>query len=108
MILKRISLCLIAMQLIATSFAQDTTQQIIKGRMNSAAQMKKPYVIMISIDGMRTDFTELHHASFLQKASKEGVRAKYMTPSFPSLTFPNHYAIANGHYRDWETIGGRL
>ena len=98
MILKRISLCLIAIQLIATSFAQDTTQQIIKGRMNSAAQMKKPYVIMISIDGMRTDFTELHHASFLQKASKEGVRAKYMTPSFPSLTFPNHYAIATGQY----------
>ena len=98
MILKRISLCLLAIQLIAPSFAQDTTQQIIKGRMNSAAQMKKPYVILISIDGMRTDFTELHNASFLQKASKEGVRAKFMTPSFPSLTFPNHYAIATGQY----------
>ena len=96
--LKRFNLCMIAMMMIATSFAQDTTQQIIAGRKNSADQMKKPYVIMISIDGMRTDFAELHHASFLQKVSKEGVRAKYMIPSFPSLTFPNHYAIATGQY----------
>ena len=96
--LKRFNLFIIAMMMIATSFAQDTTQQIIAGRKNSTAQMKKPYVIMISIDGMRTDFTEMHNASFLQKASKEGVRAKYMIPSFPSLTFPNHYAIATGQY----------
>jgi len=89
---------MIATMMFATSFAQDTTQQIIAGRKNSAAQMKKPYVIMISIDGMRTDFTEMHNASFLQKASKEGVRAKFMIPSFPSLTFPNHYAIATGQY----------
>ena len=96
--LKRFNLCMAAMMMIASSFAQDTTQQIIAGRKNSATQMKKPYVIMISIDGMRTDFAELHHASFLQKVSKEGVRAKYMIPSFPSLTFPNHYAIATGQY----------
>jgi predicted AlkP superfamily pyrophosphatase or phosphodiesterase len=96
--LKRFNLFTIAIMMIATSFAQDTTQQIIAGRKNSTAQMKKPYVILISIDGMRTDFTEMHHASFLQKASKEGVRAKYMIPSYPSLTFPNHYAIATGQY----------
>ncbi len=96
--LKRFNLCMAAIMMIASSFAQDTTQQIIAGRKNSATQMKKPYVIMISIDGMRTDFAELHHASFLQKVSKEGVRAKYMIPSFPSLTFPNHYAIATGQY----------
>lgn len=96
--LKRFNLFMIATMMFATSFAQDTTQQIIAGRKNSSVQMKKPYVIMISIDGMRTDFTEMHNASFLQKASKEGVRAKFMIPSFPSLTFPNHYAIATGQY----------
>jgi len=96
--LQRISFSLLAVLLMLSGFAQDTTQQIINGRKNSAAQMKKPYVIMISIDGMRTDFTEIHQAHFLQKISKEGIRAKYMTPSFPSLTFPNHYAIATGQY----------
>ena len=96
--LQKISLCALAVIIITVSFAQDTTQQIISGRINSAEQMKKPYVVMISIDGMRNDFTELHNAKFLQKVSKEGVRAKYMIPSFPSLTFPNHYAIATGLY----------
>jgi len=60
--LKRFNLLVIAMMIVASSFAQDTTQQIISGRKNSAEQMKKPYVIMISIDGMRTDFTELHQS----------------------------------------------
>ena len=96
--LQKISFSILAVLMMLSAFAQDTTQQIISGRKNSVTQMKKPYVIMISIDGMRTDFTELHQASFLQKASKEGVRAKYMIPSFPSLTFPNHYAIATGQY----------
>ena len=96
--LQKISFSILAVLMTLGGFAQDTTQQIISGRKNSAAQMKKPYVIMISIDGMRADFTELHQASFLQKVSKEGVRAKYMIPSFPSLTFPNHYAIATGQY----------
>lgn len=78
--------------------AQDTTQKIMEHRENSAAQMKKPYVILISIDGFRGDFTELHHASFLSKMGKQGVRAEYMIPSYPSLTFPNHYTIVTGMY----------
>ena len=36
--------------------AQDTTQQITTGRFNSIAAQKKPYVILISIDGLRADF----------------------------------------------------
>ncbi len=79
-------------------FAQDTTQKIIEGRKNDKSQFNKPYVILISADGFRSDFTELYDASFLKTASTNGVRAKFMTPSFPSLTFPNHYTIATGMY----------
>ncbi len=96
--LKRFNLLLLAMMMVASGFAQDTTEHIISGRKNSAEQMKKPYLILISIDGMRNDFTDLHQARYLQKASKVGVRAKYMIPSFPSLTFPNHYTIVTGLY----------
>jgi len=81
-----------------TSYAQDTTQQIIEGRKNSADQMNKPYVILISADGFRADFTELYDAKNLKAFSKNGVRAKYMTPSYPSVTFPNHYSIVTGLY----------
>jgi predicted AlkP superfamily pyrophosphatase or phosphodiesterase len=78
--------------------AQDTTQQITKGRTNSVDQMNKPYVILISADGFRADFAEKYQAKFLLAASQKGVRADYMTPSYPSVTFPNHYTIVTGLY----------
>lgn len=78
--------------------AQDTTQQIIPNRFNSAAQQEKPYVILISADGFRNDFAEKYQAKNLLRLSNEGVCAASMQPSFPSLTFPNHYTIATGMY----------
>ncbi len=80
------------------SLAQDTSQQLVPNRSNAPSQYKKPYVILISADGYRADFTEKYEAHFLQTVSQAGVRAEYMTPSFPSLTFPNHYSIATGMY----------
>ena len=73
-------------------------QQIISGRKNSPEQITKPYVILISADGFRADFTELYEAKKLQALSKQGIRGKYMIPSYPSVTFPNHYSIVTGLY----------
>lgn len=78
--------------------AQDTTQQITPGRFNSATAQKKPYVILISIDGLRSDFVEKFNAKSLQAFGQSGVVADYMTSVFPSLTFPNHYSIVTGLY----------
>lgn len=78
--------------------AQDTTQQIINGRFNSASAQKRPYVIMFSIDGLRADFVDKYNATALQAYGKNGIVADYMTSSFPSLTFPNHYSIVTGLY----------
>ena len=44
-----------------------TDQQIISGRKNSPEQMNKPYVILISADGFRADFTELYEAKKLRE-----------------------------------------
>jgi predicted AlkP superfamily pyrophosphatase or phosphodiesterase len=55
-------------------------------------------VILISADGFRADFTEKYDARFLQSIQQVGVRAKYMQPSYPSVTFPNHYTIVTGLY----------
>ena len=71
-------------------FAQDTTEQINPLTKNDPSQYKKPYVILISADGFRADFAEKYDATFLQTISQNGVRAKYMQPSYPSVTFPNH------------------
>lgn len=78
--------------------AQDTTQQVVAGRMNSVEQEHKPYVILISADGFRYDFAQRYHATNLLRFSSNGVAAHSMIPSFPSLTFPNHYTIATGLY----------
>lgn len=79
-------------------FAQDTAQQINLLTKNDPSQYNQPYVILISADGFRADFTEKYDAKFLQSISKTGVRAKYMQPSYPSVTFPNHYTIVTGLY----------
>lgn len=81
------------------AFAQpDTTQKIVENRTNSGIQQTKPYVILISIDGFRHDYARLYRAENLLKKSAAGVQAEYMMPSFPSLTFPNHYSIVTGMY----------
>ncbi len=79
-------------------FAQDTTEQIMPGRKNSTVQQQKPYVILISADGFRHDFAEKYQATNLLQRRKKGATAAYMSPSFPSLTFPNHYTIVTGLY----------
>ena len=89
---------LFAVFISTATLAQDTTQQITPNRYNSAAAQKKPYVILISIDGLRSDFVEKFNAKSLQAYGKSGIVAEYMTSAFPSLTFPNHYSIVTGLY----------
>lgn len=58
----------------------------------------KPTVILISLDGFRYDYLDKFSPPTLNKLAKNGVRAKWMIPSFPTKTFPNHYTIATGLY----------
>jgi predicted AlkP superfamily pyrophosphatase or phosphodiesterase len=58
----------------------------------------KPTVILISLDGFRYDYLEKFNPPTLNRLAKAGVRAKWMIPSFPTKTFPNHYTIATGLY----------
>jgi predicted AlkP superfamily pyrophosphatase or phosphodiesterase len=53
-------------------------------------------VLLVSIDGLRADAIDLGVSPNLQRFAAEGVRARWMSPSYPSLTFPNHYSIVTG------------
>ena len=53
-------------------------------------------LILVSIDGFRWDYLQKMDAPVLKQLAAEGVHAKRMTSSFPSLTFPNHYTIVTG------------
>ncbi len=66
---------------------------------NSAAAQKAHYVVLVSLDGFRWDYAAKYGAKNLMALGKQGVTAPQgMLPSYPSLTFPNHYAIATGLY----------
>lgn len=78
--------------------AQDLSQQIEPGRQNSIEQTKKPYVIFISADGFRHDYAEKYQAKNLLALREKGVKAIAMKPSFPSVTFSNHYTLVTGMY----------
>ncbi|MDQ2973892.1 MAG: ectonucleotide pyrophosphatase/phosphodiesterase, partial [Acidobacteriota bacterium] len=58
----------------------------------------RPTVILVSLDGFRYDYLKKYKPTNLNQLARAGVRAKWMVPSFPSKTFPNHYTIATGLY----------
>ncbi len=78
--------------------AQDTTQHRVEGRVNDLSQQAKPYVILISADGFRADFADQYEAGYLKSMRPVGVSAPSMIPSYPTLTFPNHYTLVTGLY----------
>ncbi|MGE0625058.1 MAG: alkaline phosphatase family protein [Pseudomonadales bacterium] len=59
-----------------------------------------PIVVLLSWDGMRHDFPDLADFPALQRLETEGVRARRLTPVFPSNTFPGHISLATGTYPD--------
>lgn len=67
---------------------------------NSKASLKKPYVILISLDGFRWDYVDKFQPPHLGNFIKNGVKAASLIPAFPTKTFPNHYSIATGMYPD--------
>jgi len=51
--------------------------------------------VLVSIDGMRPDDLDRGDTPVLDALAADGARGT-MTPSFPSLTFPNHYSLVTG------------
>jgi predicted AlkP superfamily pyrophosphatase or phosphodiesterase len=66
---------------------------------NSAAAQSAHYVVLVSLDGFRWDYAKSFGATHLLALGKHGVWApEGMIPSYPSLTFPNHFTIVTGLY----------
>jgi predicted AlkP superfamily pyrophosphatase or phosphodiesterase len=95
---KVISLAILFACPFFASAQSDSLQHINLNSRNSAEQQQKPYVILISADGFRYDYAKKYQASHLLELSGNGIQAESMIPSFPSLTFPNHYTLVTGMY----------
>lgn len=66
----------------------------------------RPTVILVALDGFRADYLDKYRPEHLGRLAAGGVRARWMVPVFPSLTFPNHYSIATGLYAEGHGIVG--
>lgn len=66
---------------------------------NSDIAQHAHYVVLVSLDGFRWDYAARDGAKHLLALGKAGVWApEGMMPSFPTLTFPNHFTIVTGLY----------
>lgn len=76
------------------------------GGVNAPPQRNKPYVILISFDGMRSDYLDRIRLPNFERVMRRGVRSAGMIPVYPSKTFPNHYSIATGMYSETHGLVG--
>jgi predicted AlkP superfamily pyrophosphatase or phosphodiesterase len=53
-------------------------------------------LVLVSMDGFRPDDLGHGRTPNLDALARDGVRAAGMRPSYPSLTFPNHYTLVTG------------
>ncbi|EAT09110.1 type I phosphodiesterase/nucleotide pyrophosphatase family protein [Sphingomonas sp. SKA58] len=65
----------------------------------AAAEQRAPVTILVSIDGFRSDYLARGVTPHLAALAADGVQAS-MRPSFPTKTFPNHWAIVTGDRPD--------
>ena len=54
-----------------------------------------PTLLLVSLDGVRPDALGRGDTPTLDALARDGVQA-WMRPSYPSLTFPNHYTLVTG------------
>ncbi|KAL9063617.1 MAG: hypothetical protein Q9157_008156 [Trypethelium eluteriae] len=62
--------------------------------------------ILISLDGFRADFLQRGLTPTLNAFIQDGISPQYMLPSFPSVTFPNHFTLVTGLYPESHGVVG--
>ena len=55
-----------------------------------------PIVVLVSIDGLPADMLGSERLPTLDAIARQGVQAAWLQPSYPTLTFPNHYTLVTG------------
>jgi ectonucleotide pyrophosphatase/phosphodiesterase family protein 6 len=54
-------------------------------------------LIMVLFDAFRWDYPDVISGfKGFPRMAKEGVRAEYLLPEFPTMSWPNHYSLTTG------------
>ena len=61
---------------------------------------ERQYVVVLSLDGFRWDYSQIIGTPNLNRIAEKGVRSEGFQPVFPTGTFPNHYSMATGLFPD--------
>ncbi|RAR15027.1 Phosphodiest-domain-containing protein [Stemphylium lycopersici] len=103
-----ISIVILFVVLLAAAYNLSTPQDVIDAAamVSNGTSLFAPTTILISLDGFRADFLYRNLTPTLNQFVQEGISPKYMMPSFPSVTFPNHYTIATGMYPEAHGVVG--
>lgn len=56
--------------------------------------------MLVSLDGVRASYLEEGLTPNLLDLSRRGLRAQFLQSIFPTLTFPNHWAIQTGLFAE--------
>ncbi len=74
----------------------------------AVVEAKAPVTILVSIDGFKPDYLTRGVTPNLNALADAGITAA-MRPSFPSITFPNHYTLVTGLRPDRSgVVGNRM
>uniref|UniRef100_A0A8C2JZX0 glycerophosphocholine cholinephosphodiesterase n=1 Tax=Cyprinus carpio TaxID=7962 RepID=A0A8C2JZX0_CYPCA len=56
-------------------------------------------LLVFLIDGFRYDYIDdLQNLAGFREIVENGVKVDYMTPDFPSLSYPNYYSLMTGEF----------
>lgn len=92
-------LALLAVALMAASCAVQPTGLRVDPVTAAAEAIRPDRVILISIDGFRPDYLGKGRTPVMDGLVEDGAFGP-MRPSFPSVTFPNHYTLVTGLHPD--------
>ncbi|KKZ67479.1 ectonucleotide pyrophosphatase/phosphodiesterase family member 1/3 [[Emmonsia] crescens] len=74
--------------------------------LSNGTSLFAPTTILISLDGFRSDFLNRGLTPTLNSFIANGISPDYMLPSFPSVTFPNHFTLVTGLHPESHGIVG--
>jgi predicted AlkP superfamily pyrophosphatase or phosphodiesterase len=77
---------------------------VLAAALATAQRAASPILVLISFDGFRWDYIDRGESPNLKALAAQGVRAQALIPSFPTVTFPNHYTIVTGLYPEHHGI----
>ncbi|HOU66908.1 MAG TPA: ectonucleotide pyrophosphatase/phosphodiesterase, partial [Thermomonas sp.] len=69
---------------------------LVQGCTTTRSPDTAPTVVLVSIDGLPAAIPGSGRMPALDGFAREGVQAAWLQPSYPTLTFPNHYTLATG------------